>query len=282
MEVWSNSYNGSDCAWMLPHTTLDNIIAHELGHVLGLANSTCPNTLMESAAVANPSTEECNAVDAAWDQPGEDDGGGGPPPENGDPGGCSFAEFPCSPLVLDLNGDGIHTTSAADWPVMFDLNGDGISHPIAWTNPATAEGILYFDHNHNGVIDGGAELFGDATILPDGARARNGFEALAAYDQAGHGGNGDGVISPADAVWGKLRLWVDRDHDGVMIASENDSLGAMHIVEVSVKYAETMMVDPQGNHHKQQSTFKQRIIGSSWEKIVTRAIHDVYFRAAGE
>lgn len=208
-------------------------------------------------------------------------GGGGPqPPQDADPGGCSFAEFPCGPLVFDLNGDGIHTTSAQESPVLFDLNGDGVPHLIGWTDPATVEGILYFDHNHNNAIDGGTELFGDATSLPDGLRARNGFEALAAYDRPEKGGDGDGVISPRDAVWGKLRLWVDRDHDGMMVRSEDHSLGEMHVLEVRALYDETTLVDPAGNHHNQQSTFKQRVTGVSGEKIVTRAVHDVYFKAA--
>lgn len=275
VQVWQNSYNGGDCSWMMPHVTLDNIIAHELGHVFGLANSDCPNTLMgPDAAVAGPSSEECNAVDYAWDQPEEDGGGDGPPPpDNLDPGGCSLAEFPCSPLIFDLNGDGIHTTSAEESPVLFDLDGDGVPHRVGWTDPVTEEGILYFDHNHNGWIDGGTELFGDATFLPGGERARNGFEALAAYDR-----NGDGSITPRDAVWGKLRLWVDRNHDAIMTHDENYTLGAMHVLEISVAYSETMLVDRSKNHHRQQSTFTRRIQGRDGEKV-TRAVHDVYFGA---
>jgi len=36
IEIWQRTYNGADCSWVLPHATLDNIIAHELGHVFGL------------------------------------------------------------------------------------------------------------------------------------------------------------------------------------------------------------------------------------------------------
>jgi hypothetical protein len=69
---------------------------------------------------------------------------------------------------------------------------------------------LAIDLNGNGSIDDGGELFGEASLLPDGTRARDGFEALRAVD-----GNGDGVIDSRDAVFDHLRVWVDADHDGV-------------------------------------------------------------------
>lgn len=41
--VYSQTHAGADCLWVMPHATLDNLIAHELGHVLGLANATNPS-----------------------------------------------------------------------------------------------------------------------------------------------------------------------------------------------------------------------------------------------
>ena len=74
-----------------------------------------------------------------------------------------------SPLILDLNGDGIQTTSTT-YPVQFDINGNGTIETIAWTNPDTQEGILWLDRNRNGSVDNGQELFGDSTPLADGTR----------------------------------------------------------------------------------------------------------------
>lgn len=187
----------------------------------------------------------------------------------------------CSPLVLDLNGDGIHTTSIDESPVLFDLSGNGVPDVVGWTNPQTEEGILYFDLNRNGVIDGGAELFGESTALPDGTLAKNGFAALSAYDQPAHGGNGDGLIDPADRVWGRIRVWIDRNHDGVATNDESETLGQQHVVALNLQHA--IMTgeagrDAAGNTHRLQGTFQQRVTASSKPVVLPRALHDVYFR----
>jgi hypothetical protein len=53
----------------------------------------------------------------------------------------------------------------------------------------------------------------------------NSFTLLAAYDTAAQGGNGDGVIGAADAVFGRLRLWVDANHDGGVAAGGTGAAG---------------------------------------------------------
>jgi hypothetical protein len=189
-----------------------------------------------------------------------------------------------SPLILDLNGDGIWTTRLEESPVLFDLTGNGVADLTAWTNPRTEEALLYFDLNHNRQIDGGQELFGDATLLPGGQPAMTGYEALAAYDAGHNGGDGDGVISPADAVWGRIRLWVDRNHDGKMTPDEEHSLASQGVVEISLAYTQVSAafqygVDSAGNYHFLQGSFKQRIRTLQGANVVERRAHDVWFRA---
>jgi hypothetical protein len=82
------------------------------------------------------------------------------------------------PLVLDLNGDGIHTLGLSAW-VHFDHDGDGFKELTGWIS--SGEGVLVLDKNGNGLLDNGSELFGDFTFLPNGTRAGNGFQALAMY-----------------------------------------------------------------------------------------------------
>ena len=66
------------------------------------------------------------------------------------------------PLVLDMNKDGlISTVSLADSTAFFDLTGDGIKEKVGWVS--ASEGIVAFDKNGNGKIDGIGEVFGTAT-----------------------------------------------------------------------------------------------------------------------
>jgi len=184
------------------------------------------------------------------------------------------------PLVLDLNGDGIWTTSIHDDPVWFDLNGDGRADRTGWTTREHEDGFLYVDWNGNRTIDGGQELFGDATILPSGNRAQHGFEALAAYDQADVGGDGDGVITRRDRIWSKLRVWVDRNHDGLASHDENATLASAGVVGIALQwrvmgpnaqYGE----DANGNLHLLQGTHEHRVRG----EVRQLAMHEIYFLA---
>jgi len=78
------------------------------------------------------------------------------------------------------------------------------------------------DRNNNGVVDSGRELFGNVTPQsppPEGIEM-NGFLALAQYDTAGFGGNGDGKMSQQDAIFSRLRLWQDTNHNVVSESCE--------------------------------------------------------------
>lgn len=154
-----------------------------------------------------------------------------------------------SPLILDLNGDGIRTTSLA-YPVQFDLDADGSAETLAWTHPATEEGFLWRDLEPNGVVDDGSELFGVGTLLPDGSRAADGFEALSVYDTASQGGDGDGRITSRDAIWSRLRLWIDRNHDGVSQQMEVAPIHQFGVTTLSLTYIIQRGADENGNEHR--------------------------------
>lgn len=82
-----------------------------------------------------------------------------------------------SPIVIDLNGDGVKTISRKDNKTYFDLDNNKFAENTSWIDKN--DGILInktliTDNN----ITNGSELFGNHTLLKDGSLANNGFEAL--------------------------------------------------------------------------------------------------------
>jgi hypothetical protein len=193
---------------------------------------------------------------------------------------CTDGSIVNEPLVLDFEGNGIATTDQRIDPVWFDLNADGVRDKTAWTVAEAEDAFLYVDWNRNHVIDGGQELFGDNTMLPSGTKARHGYEALAAYDHPSNGGNGDGLISRADRIWPRLRLWFDRNHDGLATNDENYTLASRGVVDLVLTYtimtaAQNYGMDANGNYHVAQGSFGQRFRGDRRGL----AMHEIYFVA---
>jgi hypothetical protein len=168
-----------------------------------------------------------------------------------------------SPLVLDLDGNGVETISQ-DAGVQFDLDGDGVKESVGWVAPT--DGLLALDLNGNGLIDNGAELFGNYTRLPNGMTARDGYEALAALDA-----NGDGVVSAADPAFDRLRVWVDANSDGVSQPDELKTLKSLGIVSLS--YTAT------GGVTRQNGNLLDRTASYTTADGRARAMVDVWFRS---
>ena len=117
------------------------------------------------------------------------------------------------PLILDIDGDGIHTTNPDNSNAYFDFDGSGSRTHTGWIS--AGDGFLVLDRNKNGTIDSGAELFSNFTPLANGTLAANGFDALREFDL-----NKDGVIDRDDAIWSSLRIWRDANGDGTSQADE--------------------------------------------------------------
>jgi Ca2+-binding RTX toxin-like protein len=152
-----------------------------------------------------------------------------------------------SPVILDLDGDGVETIGVKDG-AYFDHDGNGFAEQTGWTS--SDDGLLVMDRNGDGVIDSGKELFGDQTLLQDGQKAANGFQALAELD-----GNSDGTIDSNDAAYAQLKIWQDLDGDGYASADEIKTLSELGIASINTGYATSTFVDINGNEHQQVGSF---------------------------
>ena len=182
----------------------------------------------------------------------------------------NLAESQASPIILDLDGDGVVETTAkgqAGGGLYFDLDNSGYAERSGWVG--ADDGLLVRDLNANGQIDSGAELFGNHTVLASGSRAVNGFQALAELDA-----NRDGVLNASDGeAFASLRIWKDTDGDGQTDAGELLTLAQAGVSALNVGYTEhgtQPALDAQGNQHRQTGSYVAAD-GS------TRSMNDVWF-----
>lgn len=153
------------------------------------------------------------------------------------------------PLVLDLDGDGIETTSTRDGTViLFDHDADGIKTGTGWVKPD--DGWLVLDRNGNGTIDSGRELFGVDTLKSNGQLATDGFDALKDLDA-----NQDGNIDSADSIFANLRIWRDLNQDGISQGNELTTLNANSITRIGVKSSSVLTDLGNGNMQTAAGTF---------------------------
>jgi hypothetical protein len=262
---------------------ITTVLAHEIGHLFGLDDSGCSNYLMGQVSVGQTdsrslqsgecsranqnvtTTVEKEIIDKEAIRCSTTEGGNGT--------GCG------SPLILDLNGDGINTTSL-DWPVQFDFWGEDQGIETSWTDPTTEEAFLFLDLNGNGRVDDGRELFGNATLLPSGEAAHHGFEALGIYDDPLYGGNGDGRIAPSDRIWHFLGLWTDRNHNGVSERGEIRALQSSRVRWLNLNFVESRQFDGNVNWHRYVGSFVGPCGGPDKGCLKEKLLTDLYFHLA--
>ena len=152
---------------------------------------------------------------------------------------------------------------SVDNGVYFDHDGNGFAEKTGWISSDDA--LLVRDINGNGQIDNGSELFGDQTILSNGEKAANGFEALADLDS-----NHDGVFDGDDEAFGQIKVWQDLNQNGVVDDGELKTLNEAGITSINLNYQNQTITDNNGNEHNQTGSFTKT-------DATTGIITDVWF-----
>lgn len=152
------------------------------------------------------------------------------------------AKTEASPLVLDLDGDGIELL--AQGSVYWDLDQDGMAEASGWVGPD--DGLLALDRNGDGVITEHSELFGTENI--------DGFHVLETLDS-----NADGIINSNDDAFSDLLVWQDANSDGVSQLSELSSLADLNITSIDLGYSTTNQTI-NGNSVRTTSTFTMNVV----------------------
>lgn len=168
-----------------------------------------------------------------------------------------------TPLVIDLNGNGVQTL-ADSFGVSFDFDGKGTPSQTGWVHPD--DGLLVWDKDKDGLINHGEELFGDNSLLNNHTKAKEGFSALAEFDS-----NGDGIIDNTDSLWSELKVWQDKNSDGLSQSHELIALDTLGIKSIELNAKETHFFDDNGNFHKLMAKV-------NWNNGTQTDITDVLFR----
>ena len=137
-----------------------------------------------------------------------------------------------TPIVLDLDRNGLELVSIGRSPVLFDADADGRKEWIGWFAPGDA--VLAMDIDGDGAITNGLEI--SFTRYVDGARTD--LEGLAGLDS-----DANGRIDAGDARFGDLLVWQDRNMDGLSQAEELEGLAAAEVSSIVLGGNEVASMD---------------------------------------
>ena len=126
------------------------------------------------------------------------------------------------PVVLDLNGDGIHTVDKDHSGVAFNIDDSGYLKNTGWIGSDDA--FLTLDRNYNDHIDSGKEMFSNSQV----ALGKRGLEGLKWVDS-----NYDNKLDAADPVFSELSIWRDANSNGEIESGEQTTLAQNGITSLN-------------------------------------------------
>ena len=128
-----------------------------------------------------------------------------------------------SPIILDLDGDGLEVVSAQESEALFDVDGDGVRDDTSWIGSGDA--FLFIDRDGDGSVSGVEEL----SFVDDVENARSDLDGLRSFDS-----NEDGILSSGDERFADFGVWQDLNTDGEVDAGEIFTLGEAGVVSINL------------------------------------------------
>jgi Ca2+-binding RTX toxin-like protein len=142
-----------------------------------------------------------------------------------------------STILVDLDGDGLEARHAKRTNASFDMDSDGIADDTGWVSGG--DGMLVIDRDEDGTITHASEL----SFLSEKDDATSAWDGLSVLDNTR-----DGKIDAKDARFGELKIWADRNGDGISQADELKSLTDMGITEIALRSTPTNESTRPGNN----------------------------------
>lgn len=183
-----------------------------------------------------------------------------------------------APLMIQLGNSAtaLTLTAPTDGAEVDLLGGKSYQSPhdkvfTSWFTPNSAGDVfILVKPNRDHLVLGVDEMFADTTLGPDTKYAKQGFAALAKYDD-----NKDLLISASDVVFEELRLWKDSNHDGQVQENELSTLAEQKVRALDLSYVTQFSeVDVYGNQirHKSVVVMEDQSYGIAFD-LWLRFIH---------
>ena len=180
---------------------------------------------------------------------------------------AAYATAKNDPIALDLDGDGVEFVKNGAY---FDYDGNKFAERATWLGKD--DGWLTRDVNGDGVINDGTELFGDSMKKKDGTLAKNGFDALAEFDD-----NKDGKIDSSDAIYSQLRVWQDANGNGISDAGELKTLSELGIKQLNPNKTDVNGTEQTNGESKRQEgsfVWNSGVVGQMNGYVINRDVID--------
>jgi hypothetical protein len=157
----------------------------------------------------------------------------------GDDGSSFWDDFwPDDPIVLNLDGGAVQTQGLQTSTASFDMQNNGQRVHTGWVT--AGEGLLVYDQDGSNTVSGDRDLVA-------------GFDALKQLTKEVDGASSD-TLSASDAIWSKLKVWVDTTGTGDFHSDQLYTLGQLGITSINLRAADVQR-DSNGNTIVADSSF---------------------------